>query len=349
MIPDSCVLILASKTKNIMRLKIILSAILSGLLFIAQAQTRIGIIGLDTSHAIAFTEFLNGENKKEEFKEFIVVAAYPYGSKTIKSSYERIPGYIDKVKEMGVEIVPSIAELLDKVDCVLLETNDGNLHLEQAYEVFKAGKAVFIDKPIGANLAQAIAIFQLAKQYNAPVFSSSALRFVAQSQKLRNGELGKVLGADCYSPAHLEPSHADMAWYGIHAAEELFTVMGTGCVSVNRMSSEATDVVVGLWDDGRIGTIRGMRTGPNPYGGNAITEKGVVPTGGYDGYSGLLKEILNFFKTRIPPVTEKETLEIFTFMEAADISKHNGGKIISMNETYNKSEKEAKKLILKLK
>ncbi|WP_298653141.1 Gfo/Idh/MocA family oxidoreductase [uncultured Proteiniphilum sp.] len=332
-----------------MRLKIILSAILSGLLLIAQAQIKIGIIGLDTSHSVAFTKFLNGEDKKEEFKEFRIVAAYPYGSKTIKTSYDRIPGYIEQVKELGVEITPSIAELLDKVDCVMLETNDGNLHLEQAYEVFKAGKIVFIDKPIGANLAQSIAIFRLAKQYNVPVFSSSALRYVSQSQKLRNGELGKVLGADCYSPAHIEPSHADMAWYGIHGTEALFTVMGTGCVSVNRMSSEGTDVIVGLWDDGRIGTVRGARTGKSPYGGNAFTDQGVVSTGVYEGYEALLKEILKFFKTRVSPVTEKETLEIFTFIEAADISKSQGGKIISMDATYQKGIKEAQKLIRKLK
>lgn len=332
-----------------MQLKIILSAILSGLLLIAQAQVKIGIIGLDTSHAIAFTKFLNGEDKKEEFKEYTIVAAYPYGSKTIKSSYDRIPGYIEQVKELGVEITSSIAELLDKVDCVMLETNDGNLHLEQAYEVFKAGKIVFIDKPIGANLAQAIAIFQLAKQYNVPVFSASSLRYVEQSQKLRNGELGKVLGADCYSPAHMESSHADLAWYGIHSVEALFTVMGTGCTSVNRMSSEGTDLVVGLWNDGRIGTIRGARTGKMPYGGTAVTDQGVVSTGTYSGYEPLLKEVLKFFKTRVSPISEKETLEIFTFIEAADISKSKGGKIISMDATYAKGEKEARKLIRKLK
>lgn len=332
-----------------MQLKIILSTILSGLLLIAQAQIKIGIIGLDTSHSIAFTKFLNGEDKKEEFKDFRIVAAYPYGSKAIKSSYDRIPGYIEQVKGLGVEITSSIAELLDKVDCVMLETNDGNLHLEQAYEVFKAGKIVFIDKPIGANLAQAIAIFQLAKQYNVPVFSASSLRYIDQTQKLRNGELGEVLGADCYSPAHLEPSHADMAWYGIHGIENLFTVMGAGCISVNRMSSEGTDMVVGLWNDGRIGTVRGARTGKAPYGGTAVTDQGVVSTGTYSGYEPLLEEVLKFFKTGVSPIPEKETLEIFTFIEAADISKNKGGKIIAMDATYKKGEKEAKKLIRKLK
>ena len=162
----------------------------------AQKVMRIGIIGLDTSHSTAFTELINGGSDETFSKGFRVVAAYPYGSKTIQSSYERIPGYIEKVKEQGVEIVPSIANLLTKVDCVLLETNDGRLHLEQAMEVFKAGKICYIDKPVGATLGDAIAIYEMAEKYNIPVFSSSALRFTPQNQKLRSGELGKILGAE---------------------------------------------------------------------------------------------------------------------------------------------------------
>lgn len=332
-----------------MKLRIILSAILSGILFVSHAQVKIGIIGLDTSHSIAFTKFINGDGNGEKYKDFKIVAAYPYGSRTIESSYKRIPGYIEQVEALGVEITPSIPELLKKVDAVLLETNDGNLHLEQAHEVFKAGKIMFIDKPIGANLAQAIAIFELSKEYNVPIFSASALRYVPESQKLRDGELGKVLGADCYTPARLEPSHADMAWYGIHGIETLFTVMGTGCVSVSRISSEGTDVMVGLWDDGRIGTVRGIREGKSQYGGQAFTEQGVTSTGTYAGYEPLLKEILDFFRTGIPPVSEKETLEIFAFIDAADESKREGGKVISTGKIYEKRAKEAKKLIRKLK
>lgn len=322
--------------------------LLAGIFVALQAQVKIGIIGLDTSHATAFTKLLNGEDKKAEHKEFKIVAAYPYGSKTIKSSMDRIPTYTEEVQKHGVEIVNSIAELLAKVDCVMLETNDGNVHLEQAEEVFKAGKIVFIDKPIGASLAQAIAIFELAKKYSVPVFSSSALRFSKQTLKIRNGEFGEVLGADCYSPASREPSHPDFSWYGIHGVETLFTIMGTGCKSVNRMSAEGSDVVVGLWEGGRIGTFRGIREGKAGYGGTAFTSKGIEPVGGYDGYGDLLTEILKFFKTRIAPVSEKETLEIFTFMEASNESKRNKGKIISMEATFEKGQKEAQKLIKKL-
>jgi predicted dehydrogenase len=65
---------------------------------------------------------------------------------------KEFPGYTEEVKKMGVEIVDSIADLLRKVDVVLLETNDGRLHLDQALQVLKARKPVFIDKPIATSL-----------------------------------------------------------------------------------------------------------------------------------------------------------------------------------------------------
>ena len=311
----------------------------------AQKVMRIGIIGLDTSHSTAFTELINGGSDETFSKGFRVVAAYPYGSKTIQSSYERIPGYIEKVKEQGVEIVPSIANLLIKVDCVLLETNDGRLHLEQAMEVFKAGKICYIDKPVGATLGDAIAIYEMAEKYNIPVFSSSALRFTPQNQKLRSGELGKILGADCYSPHKAEPTHPDFGFYGIHGVETLYTIMGTGCESVNRMSSDRGDVVTGRWKDGRIGTFRGITKGPQIYGGTAYTPKGSVAVGGYQGYKTLLEQILKFFRTGIPPISKEETIEIFTFMKASNMSKEQNGKIITLEEAYQKGWKDARKLI----
>lgn len=331
-----------------MKYKFLLLTFLFGSIFVTQAQIKVGIIGLDTSHSPAFVKMLNSDNPKEEFKGFKVVAAYPYGSKSIKSSYDRIPGYIEQVEKLGVEIMPSILELLKKVDCVMLETNDGNLHLEQAYEVLKSGKILFIDKPLAASLAESIAIYELSKRYNVPIFSSSSLRYIEHAQKIREGAHGQVLGADCFSPHRQEPSHPDFGWYGIHGVEMLFTVMGTGCVSVSRMSADSTDVVVGKWDDGRIGTFRALQQGKSVYGGTVFSKSGAVDLGKYQGYEPLLKEILQFFKTAVSPVSEKETLEIFTFMEASNESKRRDGKIVSMDNTYRKGVKKAKKLIRKL-
>jgi hypothetical protein len=311
----------------------------------AQSQVRVGIIGLDTSHSTAFTQMLNGGNGDDLTAKFRIVAAYPFGSTTIQSSMDRIPGYIEEMKKYGVEVTTSIAALLEKVDCVLLETNDGQIHLEQAAEVFRAGKICFIDKPLGATLAQAIAIYELAERHGVPMFSSSALRYSIRNQELRRGDHGKILGADCYSPHYVEPTHPDFGWYGIHGIETLYTVMGTGCRAVNRLSGTTADIVVGEWEDGRMGTFRGIKEAPGIYGGQAFTEKTAIAVGGYEGYKVLLDAILNFFLTRETPVSKAETLEIFAFMEASNMSRERDGEIVTLDEAMKKGEKEARKLL----
>ncbi len=301
------------------------------------AGKRVGIIGLDTSHSVAFTKSLNTPKEGNPYKGYTVVAAYPHGSRDIKSSAERIPAYTEDVKKMGVEIVGSIKELLSKVDVVLLETNDGRLHLEQSMEVFKAGKRVFIDKPIAANLADAIAIFKAAEKYKVPVFSCSSLRFSTGAQEIAKGKLGKVLGADAFSPSKYEPTHTELFWYGIHGVETLFTVMGTGCKSVIQVPSPNTDVVVGTWDEGRIGTFRGIHVGSQKYGGTVFGEKGVSEIGNFGGYDPLLVEIVEFFETGIPPVSSKETLEICAFIEAAYESKKNNGASVTLDSMFKRA------------
>ena len=295
---------------------------------------RIGIIGLDTSHSIAFTNLLNNPEAGDKLKGYKVVAAYPYGSKDIETSTSRIPDYINQVKAKGVQITGSIAELLGMVDVVMLETNDGRLHYEQAMEVIKAGKKLFIDKPIANSMKDALAIFKAAKDKNVPVFSSSSLRFTAGMEEVKSGKkIGKIIGADAYSPAKLEKTHIDFYWYGIHGVEMLFTAMGTGCKTVTRFHQEHMDVVVGVWEDGRIGTFRGTRAGKALYGGTIFGENGNATYGAYS-YESLLNEIILFFETGKPPVQAAETLEICAFIEAAQKSKLNGGKPVSMQEIF---------------
>lgn len=305
---------------------------------VAEDLIRVGIIGLDTSHATAFTEMLNADDVKEDLANCRVVAAYPQGSKDIPSSVERVPEYTKAVQARGVEIVDSIPALLERVDAVLLETNDGRPHLEQVLPVLKAGKRCFIDKPVAGSLADAEAIFLAADKYKTPVFTASSLRYGAETQKHRRGEYGAVLRAFTFSPCALEATHPDLFWYGIHGVESLFTVMGTGCESVSRTSTKNSDVVVGVWKDGRVGTFTGTRSGWHGYGGYAMTAEAMRPVGSYDGYRPLLVDIVKFFRTGKPPVSAEESLEIYTFMEAADESKRQGGKPVKLADVRQKAK-----------
>jgi len=303
---------------------------------------RVGVIGLDTSHAPAFAKLMNDPKATEDVAGCKVVAAYPKGSPDIESSTTRVPGYTEEFQKMGIEIVDSIPALLEKVDCVLLETNDGRPHLEQVLPVLKAGKPCFIDKPIAGSLTDAVAIFEAAKHYKVPVFSSSSLRYTPTALEARAGKYGVIHGCDAFSPASLEKTHPDLFWYGIHGVELLFTTMGTGCESVTRVHTDGLELCAGVWKGGRIGTFRGIRVGPSGYGGKIFTAQGIKDHGTFAGYRPLAVEIVKFFKTKTVPIAEEETLEIYAFMEAADESKRQGGKPVKLSDVLQKAQAEAK-------
>ncbi|HWE03694.1 MAG TPA: Gfo/Idh/MocA family oxidoreductase [Tepidisphaeraceae bacterium] len=305
------------------------------------AIIRVGIIGLDTSHCIAFTKLFNDPKAAGNLAGIHVVAAFPGGSPDIESSRTRVEGYTKQARELGVEIIDSIPNLLNKVDAVLLESVDGRPHLDQVRPVFEAGKPVFIDKPLAGSLVDAIAIAELGAKYNVPWFSCSSLRFGPTIQKIiADPKVGAVLGATAWSPAALEPSHPDLYWYGIHGVELLYTAMGTGCESVTRTHTDDTDIVVGIWKGGRVGTFRGTRTGAHDYGVVVFGAKSTAPAIKFEGYQPLAEQIAIFFKTRKAPVHVQETIELMAFMEAADESKRRNGAPVKL-ETVMASAQEA--------
>jgi predicted dehydrogenase len=308
-------------------------------------EVRVGIIGLDTSHCVAFTRILHNPKASGDVAGFRVVAAFPGGSADIPASKDRLEGFTNDLRDKeGVEIVGSIDELLKKVDVVMIESVDGRPHLQQAGPVFKAGKKVFIDKPIAGSLADALRLFAMAEKFKVPMFSSSSLRFspgIAGARK--NPKIGKVLGCDSFGPCSLEPHHPDLFWYGVHGVEALYTIMGTGCKSVTRAHTKDTDVVTGTWSDGRIGTFRGIRRGKADYGATVFGSDGVVPAGSFGGYEPLVVAMCKFFRTGEPPVSAQETIELFAFMEAADESKRQGGSPVLIETVMKTARAEAQR------
>ena len=313
----------------------------------AETPKRVGIIGLDTSHVVAFTTVLNQGPKNPadvaKFAGFRVTHAFAQGSKDIPGSTSRVPEYTEKLKGMGVEIVDSIEKLCAQVDFVLLESNDGRVHLEQILPVLKAGKTVFIDKPIAGSLTDVIRIQEAAKKAGVVHFCSSSLRFAAGTQAVARGSIGKVKTATATSPASLEPHHPDLYWYGVHGCESLYTVMGTGCISVKRDKSAAGLIqVTGNWGDGRVGIYReaDRKAKGGPYGGKAIGDKGEADIGKFDGYEVLLESVVKMFRTGKAQVSAEETLELYTFMEAADESKRQNGAEVKLADVLAKARAE---------
>ena len=309
-----------------------------GMVISAKAEViRIGMIGLDTSHVVAFTETINNPKAKGHVPGAKVIAAFKGGSPDIESSASRVDGYTKTLQEKyGVAIYDTIEELCTKVEAVMIESVDGRPHLEQARKVIAAGKILYLDKPMAGSLKDVLEIFRLAEEAKVPVFSSSSLRYGKATQAVRNGAIGKVLSAQTSSPAKIEEHHPDLFWYGVHGCEALFTVMGRGCESVLRSTTEEGKILVtGIWKGNRTGIFLEGKG----YSGIAQGEKGEAKVGSFDGYQPLVAEVVKFFKTRKSPVSAEETIELFAFMEAADESKRQNGKAVLIADVLKKAGK----------
>lgn len=316
-----------------MRNRILAWGVVQWLAFgVCGGELRLGMIGLDTSHAVEFTRLLNQTNHKDHVPGGRVVAAFKGGSPDIEASWSRVEGYTRQLQEQfGVRIVASIEELCQQVDAVLLESVDGRTHLAQARPVIQARKPLFIDKPLAGSLKDASEIVRLAQQAKVPVFSSSAYRFYDSLRDLKATPVGEVRTVISWGPAHREPHHPSLFWYGIHPTEALFAVLGTGCESVVCIAGTDADVVTGRWSDGRLGTLVALRRGATPhkvvvFGSKAVAEQ----RAGGESYAPLVREIMKFFQTGVAPVSLEETLEIFAFMEGADESLRQGGRPVRL-------------------
>lgn len=306
---------------------------------------RAGIIGLDTSHVPAFTKLFNNPKADGDLAGIKVVAGYPGGT-DMPASKDRVAKFTEQVRGMGVEIVDSISKLLEKVDVVLIESVDGRIHLKEAREVFQSGKLVYIDKPIAGTLPETIALFELAKKHHVKTWSSSSSRFGADLLALQgNEEIGDILGVTTWGPCSYQSGTPDLFFYAIHGIESLFTLMGTGCETVSRAKGTISDQVTGVWKDGRIGTYRGIVKGKSEFGALVYGSKGVRQGAKTISYEALCRQIGKFFRTGEAPVSEAETIEIFTFMEAADESLRQGGKPVALADVLAKAKAEAVKLV----
>lgn len=306
------------------------------------AELRIGIIGCDTSHDVAFTETFNNPQGKGYVPGGKVVGAFKGGSPDVPQSASRVDQIARTLHDKyGVTIYDSIEALCSNVDVVLLESVDGRPHLEQVKPVIAAHKPVFVDKPCAASLKDALEIFRLAKAANVPIFSSSSLRFAKDTQAVHNGSIGRVYYAETTSPLELEPHHPELFWYGVHGVESLYTVMGTGCETVRRgVGTNGLVEVTGIWSGGRKGVYREekQKNYNANYHGFAQGDKGEAKVGSFDGYEPLDAAIMRFFQTGVAPVPPAETIEIMAFMEAEQASKDANGAPVKIADVMAKAQ-----------
>ena len=296
---------------------------------------RVGMLGLDTSHAPGFTQRLNDPKNPEYVPGAKVVAGWPGGSKDFELSWSRVDKFTAELRDkFGVVIMDTPEAVAEAVDLVFIEACDGRVHKDLFARVAKFKRPTYIDKPLATSSADAKEIFRLADESGVPVMSCSTLRYADSLTRALAEDHGPVIGCDVFGPMELQPTQPGLYWYGIHGIEVMNVIMGRGCKEVRDVSDPGADLVTATWADGRIATYRGLRGAHHNFGVTIQRQKGFqfvdLSKNERSWYTRMLEALLAHLPQGKSPVDPGDTLEIIRLIEAANDSRHHAGRAVQL-------------------
>ncbi|MFI6499577.1 Gfo/Idh/MocA family protein [Nonomuraea typhae] len=168
---------------------------------------RLGLIGLDNTHADHAIRHLNAERALGDVR--IVALCGGTAERTAQLSGQG-----------GVEFgVDRPEDLIGRIDAAVVMDRDPALHRPHAEPLLKAGIPVFVDKPLAGSVADAEAILAAARTGGVPVTSSSALRWAVEALRARLDDLGELRSVVATGPVQRDSPYGGVAFYGVHAVE----------------------------------------------------------------------------------------------------------------------------------
>ncbi len=286
----------------------------------------IAMVGVNTYHAEAFTRIFNGGGGDEpRITNARITHVWAGDHPERLAELEAMLGPYDN-------IVTSLNELIDAVDGVLIidDTDGGALHAELATPFIEAGMPVFIDKPMTTTFADASQLFDLAEQHNAPLFSSSALRFPVELDRDAVAALGKISSIVSVGPE-------EWFYYGVHAVEVMGTITSDQPESVHRFALPEKDIAVVTYESGLAGVVMTLRDAQYIFEISVYGENGAYSFRVDDGmgfYTNEMKAFVEMIETRTPPVTAAETLTVLSILHAGNLSAEEG-RTVQISEVTN--------------
>lgn len=186
---------------------------------------RIGIIGTENSHAMAFSRIINLPNEetgKLNYPDVRVTCVYGPD----KESAQKI------VDEAGVENhLTCVEDFFGKVDAMMVTSRKGSLHYQYVMPFIEKGIPVFIDKPFTTEWEQAVKIIDTAKKNNVIISGGSGCKLAFDVRVLQNKvkTLAKdndmITGSISFS-IDIDSEHDGFFFYASHLTEMALTAFG---------------------------------------------------------------------------------------------------------------------------
>jgi predicted dehydrogenase len=290
---------------------------------------KIGMVGgAKAWHARSFSEMFNGYDEDlARQHNFPLYKTKLEGAKVthIWDPDREAAELIGKI--CGIKnVVDNMEEMIGEIDGVIIADDTTMKHQRRAIPFLKAGLPTFVDKPLSPSIEEAEEIINLAKEYNAPFMSCSALRYAKEVEEFlaKKEEIGDILTGNSICSG-------DLIFYGIHAMEQLYVCIGPGIKSIQNVGEEGRDIVIITKEDGRKFVLLVYKEisylfQMNLYGTKGWQEIRVEDSDYF--YSNMLRAFLRMVETKEPPFPPEETLEIIKTLVLARQSAPKKGEII---------------------
>ncbi len=291
---------------------------------------RVGVVGADTSHVVAFTRRI--QHRAVDPGQWVdgarVVALCPLPSRILPR--EAVQAHVDAVAALGVTVVSAPGDLLPRVDAVFVETREAALHPALASLFLDAGVPVFVDQPFALTVSDAAAMVELAARRGVALVSSSSLRTCREARAMSRP---RPQGARVHAPTQRHEANPGLMHYGMHGVELLAALMGQGVAGVACVGADGADELVLRWRDGRLATMRGLATPPASYRFTVERPEGAVAVEvDTDAlYRDLLVRVLPALAGGPPPATPEAMVETVAVLTAANASLELGGREIALD------------------
>jgi hypothetical protein len=279
---------------------------------------RIGIVGLDSSHAVSLARRCNAPDSTTDAR---VVAAWAGGSPDAPLSRDRVSGFAAEVTNtFGVPLMETPEAVATIVDAVAIMSMDGRTHASLFSKITPTCRSVFINKPLTTSRLEAQVIASTARRHAIRWFSASALRFAVTSPAPTRRAV-----VEC--PLWFEPANTGWFWYGVHGVELILRLMGPGVAAARVEPSSEHEILHLDWRDRRTGVVVGHYARDTAF---TYACDDAPPTPVDPGADRLEKVMLKFFAGGDAPVTPAETIEVIAVVEAANLSRASGGRRITL-------------------
>jgi predicted dehydrogenase len=271
-------------------------------------------------HGTAFPTACNGydEAKRKQFQGTFVAAKRRIEGARVVRIWDPLKAAAERLADVcGIaKVCDSADECAEGVDAVAIVDDGSGQQWKYALTPLGKGVPTFCDKPLAMTAKQAQKIAGVARKAGTPFMSASSLRFVPDVLALAKEvpSLGDI---------HLATTVCgnELIYYGIHALEMAYAVLGRGAVSCLNVGQPGRNIVRVRFANGRdlmllVAEKEWMRAGYqiNLYGTKAW--RTLTPNLA-DLYWYLLDRFVTLVRTKQESVPIEEEVEVVAVLEAA--------------------------------